>query len=406
VNLFSPLPSEVRDVLDGLPALIDTVFPLPGRFRQALPADVAELSRLLTGGRGERPLSYLGKPGFLSAYLRYFLPWNVYRLCRLLPSLNIPLASGDLIIDLGSGPLTLAAALWISRRDLRDLPLEFRCIDRSGPALEAGKKLFSAITGGLSPWKIRTIRGSFGGPGGKLFPAERPGQEKPAALIGGVNVFNEICGGIPHSDSESLKRAAIRSARLLAPEGDRLPRDVPAILVVEPGIPLGGNFISLLRDALIEKNRIPLSPCPHAGACPFPGGMSRTGKKRWCHFAFGTEDAPGNLHRLSAAAGIPKERGVLSFLLAGPPGPEAQTAGPRSAGPETAPPDQVRIISDPFPLPRNRFGRYGCSAAGLVLAEGNRAAVEGMASGDLVRFPFKAPGRRDPKSGALLVSAD
>ena len=78
--LFALLPPETRRLMDGIPALIEKTFPLPGRFRSALPSDVAELSRLLTSGRGERGLSYLGRPNLLSAYLRYFLPWNLYRL--------------------------------------------------------------------------------------------------------------------------------------------------------------------------------------------------------------------------------------------------------------------------------------------------------------------------------------
>ena len=98
-------------ILDRLPGLIDKVFPLPERFRVGLPRDVAELSRLLTSGRPERGASYLGKPALLSAYLRYFLPWNIYRLSRLFTSLPLELKPHDAVNDLGAGPLTLAAAL-------------------------------------------------------------------------------------------------------------------------------------------------------------------------------------------------------------------------------------------------------------------------------------------------------
>jgi hypothetical protein len=161
-----------------------------------------------------------------------------------------------------------------------------------------------------------------------------------------------------------------------------------------------------LRDSLIARNRPPFAPCPHCGPCPLPGGkVHGGGKGRWCHFAFETEDAPKELHKLSAAAGIPKERAVLSFLFAANP---AQ-ARPAAEAKQTAAPGllnkfAVRIISDAFPLPQGRMGRYSCSEQGLVLAAGERAHIESMASGALLAC--QKPGSdssRDPKSGALVV---
>jgi hypothetical protein len=399
--LFAPLPPDVRRALDGIPALIDKTFPLPGRFRSALPAGVAELSRLLTSGRGERSLSYLARPNLLAAYLRYFLPWNIYRLCRLLPALPIGLAEGDRVIDFGCGPLTLAAALWISRPDLRELALEFRCIDRSGPALEAGKQFFAALAGENCPWKMRTIREDIDGRarGGNAAPSAA--AEKPAALICAVNVLNELYGNIPHSDTDALARSAANATRLLCGFSGA----GASILVVEPGIPQSGQFISLLRGALIERGRPPLSPCTHRGDCPVPGGIarSRSGsllKNRWCHFAFETEDAPEALRRLSAAADIPKERAVVSFLLTGPARPTNRKQ-PCISPNEAEPP--LRIISDAFPLPERRFGRYACSERGLVLITGEKSVVEKAASGMSHNATFAKPEQRDPKSGALIA---
>jgi hypothetical protein len=417
--LFAPLPVEVHRLLAGVPALIEKTFPMPGRFRPGLPRDVAELSRLLTAERGERALSYLSRPNLLSAYLRYFLPWNIYRLCRLLPFLDISLSPGDAIVDIGCGPLTLAAALWISRPELRGLPLELRCVDRTGLVLDAGKKFFAALSGiapegaapsdvatpdaGACPWKIVTIKGNAFG--------KNVIKGKPAVLVCAVNVFNEIYGDIPHSGS--LGQAALHSARQL----DSLCAETASILVVEPGVPRWGEFITCLRDALIEKGRFPLSPCPHNEACPFPGGSSKAGKKRWCHFAFDTEDAPPALHKLSAAAGIPKERAVLSFLFAGPrvrPLPAARAGLHGKPGPEKNPqalPEsfpkcafRTRIVSDAFPLSQGQFGRYGCSDQGLVLVTGKKPEIEKLSSGALIKAVPAKPPQRDPKSGALLVT--
>jgi hypothetical protein len=400
------------------------VFPLPKRFRAALPRDVVELSRLLTAGRGDRQEGYLGRPEFLSAYLRYFLPWNLYRLTRLLPALSLDLAGGDLIIDLGSGPLTMVLALWLSRPGLRDMPLEFRCIDRTGAVLEAGKKLFFALAGPDSPWRIKTIRAGLGE--GLRFSG--------AALVSALNVFNESYWSIPEAHREAFRQGAEKNARLLV----SLAAKTGAILVAEPGVPRSGEFIAALRAALITLGYPPRSPCPHAGVCPLPGGVlpgspSRTArpsgaKGKWCHFAFDTEDAPAELLRLSAAAGLPKDRVTLSFLLAGPSGAVGAAlpaGGPLSVGeagfPAAGEPLAVRIVSDPFPLtgaPPGRggkagtgekagtgghYGRYGCSARGLVLVTGGRGAIGGQESGTLLRLTPEEPERRDSKSGALIL---
>ena len=249
------------DQLSALLDLIDSAFPLPGRFRAGLPADVAALSRLLTSERGDRDDGYLGKAAELSAYLRYFLPWNVYRLCRLLPSLNLPLLDGDAVTDIGSGPLTFPIALWLARPDLRTRRLEIRCLDRTGKALETGHTLFAALTGADCPWTVRTIRGSFG----------TRIEGEPAALVCAVNVLNEIFWDERQTLEEQSERKAGLLAAMARPDG--------RVLIVEPGVPRSGAFISALRAAFLDQGRPPEAPCPHAGACPLPGG--RRGAS-WC----------------------------------------------------------------------------------------------------------------------------
>jgi len=377
--------------LSVLPGLIDKTFPMPGRFYSALPSQVAELSRLLTGARGDRSLSYLSRPNYLSAYLRYFLPWNILRLCRLLPSLDLPLKAGDVITDLGCGPLTFTAALWLSRPDLRPVPLEFYCIDNCAPALAAGKKFFAALSETENcSWKVNTVREKIN------LKTKTALARKKAALVCAVNLFNEIYEDLPHSNSEALKRAASDAAQLMnnqaAPEDSR-------ILTVEPGVPQSGHFTGFLRSAFLEMNRPPLSPCPHSEACPMPGGKATLGKTktRWCHFAFDTADAPKELHRLSAAAGIPKERLVLSYLLAG-----AEKQGKASHVAQAPHEEKVRVISDAFSLPGNKYGRYGCCSDGLVLLTGDKISVEKIASGELAQ-KNGMNGGRDEKSGALIM---
>ncbi|GHV67959.1 hypothetical protein AGMMS49928_06210 [Spirochaetia bacterium] len=358
--------------------LIDRSFPLPGRFRQSLKFDIAELSRLLTGSRGDRSETYLGKPNLLSAYLRYFLPWNLYRLCRLLPSLPITLEDGDAVTDLGSGPLTLVLALWMAKPEYRGLNLEFRCLDRTGAALEKGMELFRALAGKDCPWKIRPIRASLGAPihGDK------------ARLTTAVNLFNEVYQKIPEADRSWFNSMADKNARLL----NALTAANGSILVMEPGNPRGGAFITALRAGLIPLGRLPIAPCPHQSPCP----LDAAGK--WCHFVFDTASgkgaAPPDLLKLSEAAGLPKERAALSFLLAG----SASSAKNESSAGEFP----VRIISDPFPV-GSGIARYGCSEKGLILVTGTREKVEAAESGALIQTRLGPDSKRDQKSGALIA---
>jgi hypothetical protein len=373
---FEILPQETRKTLFCACALINENFPVPGRFRSALPSQIAELSRLLTNNRGERHLSYLTRPNFLSAYIHYFLPWNIYRLCILLHSIDLNFSPGDSITDLGSGPLTFASALWIARPDLRNIPLEIYCIDRCAPALEAGNKFFNALYSSMdtdNKWKINLIRYDI-----DIRRVTRKGNK--SALVCAVNLFNEIYESLPHSNTEGLKRIADNAARFMS----NMALKDGSILTVEPGVPQSGRFISLLRTAFLETGMQPLSPCTHISDCPFYGS-----KKRWCHFAYETSDAPKELQQLSAAANLPKERLVFSYLLT-------------AAGKNVNTGKKLRVISDAFPLPQNRFGRYGCCSQGLVLLAGERKLIERIPCGSLV--PMTADIKeRDKKSGALIM---
>jgi hypothetical protein len=115
------------------------------------------------------------------------------------------------------------------------------------------------------------------------------------------------------------------------------------------------------------------------------------------------------LRNLSAAAGIPKERATLSFLLVGKKPPLVRTAMTGAAPVPCSPAEALlRIISDPFPLPAgggeagycNLYGRYGCGERGLVLVRGGRRRIESLASGALARVKLGAG--EDLKSGALV----
>jgi hypothetical protein len=232
-------------------------------------------------------------------------------------------------------------------------------------------------------------------------------------LVTAVNLYNEVFWDIPHSDRRGLEDVAEKEGRRLL----SLASPTGSLLVVEPGVPRSGEFIAALRAALLRAGRPPRSPCPHAGACPFPGGKTPSGSgrggepRKWCHFAFDTDAAPPALRELSAAAGLPKDRGVLSFLLAGPPveaaPPATAASSVATAGHDAPELLAVRILSDAFPLGGEggppRYGRYGCSARGMALAAGRKAEAAALSAGTLARFELPREDRRDPKTGALVV---
>jgi ribosomal protein RSM22 (predicted rRNA methylase) len=370
MNLFVELTKELQADFQNLLKVIDNTFPLSAKHRSGLPNDVAELSRQLTSGRSDRVDGYLGKAASLSAYLRYFLPWNVFRLLRLLPSLNITLHDGDTVCDLGSGPMTFALALWISCPDLRKINLEIRCVDRTASALEAGKKLFYAFAGQSCTWKIRTIKGSLG----------TSIYGEPSALVTAINVYNEIFWDNKNDLQKIVKNESAYLLSLVKKDG--------SVLVIEPGIPRSGEFINLLRTRFLAAGSIS-APCPHREPCPFPGG--KRGSK-WCHFAFGTNDAPARLLSLSKAAGLPKERAVLSFLFAKI-RPETEVSQEK--------PFPVRIISDSIVLSDALYGRYSCSPRGMILVAGKKQAIEDIPSGTLINLE-NDPKQTDLKTGVPI----
>lgn len=408
-----PLP---RDLETAMRAIVAAT-PLFRVHERELPYAVRDLSRLLTQERSLLRESYWINKRLLTAYCRYFLPWNLCRLSWLLPGLDIPLRAGDTILDLGSGPLTVPLALWLAKPEWRELPLNVVCGDVAPAPLNAGREIFRALAGD-SPWTIELRRG----------PLEKNLREfsGTAALITAANVLNEIRPPRQTPLQGHLARILRRMAACLAPEG--------RLLAVEPGTRLGGKLISLARQTAFESRLVPEAPCPHWGPCP----MLAEHANSWCHFSHTTEAAPPGLLALARQAGFDKQSLSLSCLLlrrasedetrqagahlhllegdgdldtclddeyvAGPdeyfPDGTESAESPWAEAFAALGPDQalVRIISDPIRLPDiAEPARYGCSSRGLVLVHDALRMPSGAA------FSTKWPETetRDAKTGAL-----
>lgn len=418
--------SESLRALASLQAAIDESFPLQGKHRDALRGDIRQLWEELTSDREYRSIDYLGTPPALSAYLRYFLPWNVFRLSSILGNADFCLPDKAVIVDIGSGPLTLPIALWASRPELRDVPLTIYCMDRVERVLEAGKTIFETfclrVDGRLPPWRIELRKEAFGG-----------GLPERAHLLTAANVFNEFFW----KDKGSMGERALETARTLL----SYLRENGSLFVMEPGDPRSGAFISALRAALLAEGAAPLGPCPHALSCPMPGVFRHLlppeetkivkgdpnaapsrfvlppvvmPKKRdkfpWCHFGVDTLKAPAWLEAISDEAGLPKERAVLSYLwaargattrpFAGIPDPVRSSDRDRRA--KAVKGILVRVISEPFALPDGTTGQYACSSLGYTLVKRPRGEPP-FESGTLLEVTASPLQRNDEKSGAIIL---
>lgn len=417
--LLPPLSADARHLLEMLARALATVRPLRTAHRKALPRDIADLSRLLTVDRAELHHPYWGSPGLASAYMHYFLPWNIVRLARLLAALPLPdprlwLERGlrPWLLDAGSGPLTLPLALWLARPDWRSLPLGVLALDTAALPLDLGRRLLQVwadLAGQPLAWTLSTARGPL-----EHLPRhaarllrERGGDSAPSVwMVSAANVLNELYGkGADHeaaatgdcdaADAEEENAAAAGRlpgvldalAPLLweGPEGDDAP--APAALFVEPGTRLGGKTIMRLRTLALEGGLSSSVPCPHDGDCPLLADRRRG----WCHFTFDSDGAPGWLRALSEQAGLAKSSLSLAPLLLVP--------AKKAAAPAA---DAVRILSAPFRVPGlHGEARYACSARGLLLLE----RAEALPSGALLHAAVPREPAVDARSGALVLPA-
>ena len=412
------IPAESKKIIENFDDIVADVRNLSGKQRVSLYGAIKNLSHQLTDDRNSRRLGYMNEAGYISAYISYFMWWNLVRQVSLFANLpksaftSLVNSEQPVAIDVGSGTLTAVIALWLARPELRSKKITWYCMDLSQTALAAGEDLFLTIaaktireTGGegtsgtatpatspsttTEPWKIVRVKGAFG-----------TSIKEKADFITCANVFNEI---IQNNEMPTDFLAKKYANELLS----YLKNEDSAVLLVEPGDPHSARFISLMRDALIRQKYSPVAPCPHAGTCPMAGRTSGKttnayGKNaKWCNFAFDTESAPSHLLKLSEKAGLPKERASLSFVISKKSAEESKTSTASKS--KTAEKTFIRIASDFIRLPDlHKSGYYACSEFGMLLAIDEHGIQP--KNGELLQI--KTPedlSERDKKSGALIV---
>ena len=408
-HLFEKIPDESQKILKSFDSLLQDIKPLNSKQLAHLPENIRELSHLLTDERGSRRVGYMNSTVSLAAYARYFMWWNLVRLtpvfsgfCKNNGTKHIfdNLTDDSVILDIGSGPLTVPVALWLAAPELRKKKLTVYCLDYSQTALALGEEILLSVAAKTSLttpdqklWQIVRVKGAMG-----------TSIKRKADVVFCANMFNELFWDTP----QPLEQVSKKYTNELLP----YLKEKASVFVAEPGVPRAARFVSLLRDSLMRKGYMPLSPCPHTGLCPMDG---RKGGK-WCHFTLLTDDAPERLLKLSASAGIPKDRASLSFVFSSSLGCDSSAGGAGSTAVSgvtstavsgAAPTNdgiKLRIVSDSIKLGDRSSGRYSCSKAGLTLVV---APEKAFSSGDMLETAItseqakKLP--RDKKSGAVKI---
>jgi len=363
-NLFPLLTEENAAELERFGKLLKKAWPLKTKHREQLKYDIRDMSRGLTNERSTRRKEYMTDDKFLSPYLYYFLPWNLYRMSRLFTGLELDIPEDGRVADIGAGPLTAIIALWMARPHLRDRKLHFTCLDLAPKPMQTGLKLFQAMAGKDSPWRIKTVKAGL---------MDR--LRTKADLLIAANAFNELDW----------------SGRTARPQADGIAKhfaasisDTGRALVIETGVRLTGRIIAELRTTLLANGFSPIAPCPHEGECPMPALGRGT---PWCHFNFSVKDVPGWLEALSKDARLEKDNVTMNFLYLS-----------RKGGTNWG---AVRAVSEPFKLHGHK-GQYGCSDRGLTLidyAPGTRPLQPGQSFAP--NWPEKP--KTDLKSKALIL---
>ncbi|MGP1454714.1 MAG: small ribosomal subunit Rsm22 family protein [Treponema sp.] len=394
--VFEGLAPQAKRILEAFPALLERILPLDSKKKALLPQYIQVLFHELTDERGKRSIQYLNDPVKRSAYVHYYLWWNLVRITKLVQHMQFPLEDHAVAADFGSGPLTFICALWIAKPDLRKKHITWYCVDISQKALAFGEELFLTLCAHTerarhsmgTTWHIKKVHGTFGIP-----------LNEKVTLFTEANMFNEIFWNSPLSLDEQAAKACAAITQYVHPHG--------AVLLIEPGIPLAGSFLSLIRTQLLKKGFSIEAPCPHESNCPLPGKQYPKdldtaevpiAHGKWCHFVFDTADSPQALLRLSEAAHLGKERASLSFLYCSH---KAKANTPTNIA--------VRICSDIILLGDHRLGRYACSEKGFVLLTSpayQDSPLNKAVSGSMV-FVSKEKlisTEQDKKTGAMIIA--
>ncbi len=390
-NIYTPLFTHANEftekALIALEEAISQVVRQTNTQRKSLKKDIIELSELLTSERNELAAPYWTMPSFMAAYLNFFMPWNVVRLCQLLPKLEMPhIDDNDYILDLGSGPITCIIALWIAKPEYRAKKINIIATDVVLKPMELGLAVFQAlakILGEPLNWNVQLHRQSFT----QALDRHSTKLKAKAKLILSANILNEV------ESRQKLQNAQIReifSAYSYAIRRN-LHNDEGTYLAIEPGTRQGGRLITLLREEALENSLAPHAPCTHNEICPFQENKRISS---WCHMQCPAH-APAWLKDLAYNSGFRRRTLSLSFV-------QLKTNLKKFK------PNAARLISNPFDVPQYGTCHYICSEHGLgmLVQENNNPRFPQIEIPHSAKIQIAPTNKRDRKSQALIAYLD
>jgi ribosomal protein RSM22 (predicted rRNA methylase) len=222
-----------------------------------------------------------GKKGFLTndleryAYLHSRVP-ATFAACRAVFQ-EIPLRLPHLVVksllDLGAGPGT---AMWSAATVFPELE-KVSLIEKDQAFIEIGKNLASG--------------------------SDQPAVQKASWECGDLESFNDFS---PHDltiFSYSIGELSPGIRKNLLQNAFHASQ---ALIIIEPGTPVGFERIRLMREELIQFGGHIVAPCPHANACPMANG-------NWCHFSARTTRT--SWHRQLKGGYLGYEDEKFSYLI-------------------------------------------------------------------------------------------
>lgn len=233
------VPTELRNALDAELAAIP-----PKRLASATVA-LSERYRSLRPARGG---SFLSSDEDVAAYAAYRMPATFAAIFAALVQLHDQWLSEPpkTLLDVGAGPGT---AMWAARTVWPALE-NVHLLERDERMIAFGQRLAARAQIAVvrdARWRQADLLSAW--------------ESDPHDLVIAGYVLNEL--------PEERREAVIE--RLWS-------RTSGALLLIEPGTPVGFELIRQARRELIAAGATVLAPCPHDRACPMP-------ENDWCHFA-------------------------------------------------------------------------------------------------------------------------
>jgi len=274
---------------------------------------IEELSDIFTQDRGRALQRYFEHPRFRSSYLLYFLPLQAAKFVALferhqkflIPALQSAAQKGTIeIVDLGAGPFTasIAFVLWFLDHtetltpEGGELPkIRITGVDSQATILKEGAELLKILAEGFPRLRGKVQVETQVTKWQDWVKRHAKSQDAADLYLMG-HVLNEGRG-------EKVGDLAEAMAALL----EKNPR--AGALMVEPAAKNASQFLSQLRDVLLEELPVnPVGPCPHRERCPLAGGGD------WCHFSFPAEVPGAWFSRFSKGLGSERQFLKLSYL--------------------------------------------------------------------------------------------